>query len=194
MIFSSSSTTGGVRLRRALERVGGDLVRLRMNLMQLGSRDASETRSGNPKALQPAAVEAADDRLLRDLADLRRLAGGEDLLLGPVAASILPTHDTSPPLIAGLPRLFHSPQSSQLAPLASTPVGADFTARVVRTGARPGAVGAEGPRRTRSGVLGRADVRIVSPGGSRAAWPPAGAGTAGGARADRAPARPACGA
>ena len=32
---------------------------------------------GTRKPLQPAAVEAADDRLLRDLADLRRLAGGE---------------------------------------------------------------------------------------------------------------------
>ena len=35
---------------------------------------------GTRKPFKPPAVEAADDRLLRDLADLRRLAGGENRL------------------------------------------------------------------------------------------------------------------
>ena len=41
------------------------------------TRDAAEPAARHAEPLEPAAVEAADDRLLRDLADLGRFAGGE---------------------------------------------------------------------------------------------------------------------
>jgi hypothetical protein len=51
---------------------------------QLFTRDAPELRARHAEALQTPAVEAADDRLLADLAHLRGLAGGEDPLVAPV--------------------------------------------------------------------------------------------------------------
>src|SRR5690606_39183280 len=41
-------------------------------------RDAAEPRSGDAKPLELARIEAADDRLLADLTDLRRFACGVD--------------------------------------------------------------------------------------------------------------------
>src|SRR5262249_7917156 len=59
-----------------LQRVGGDLVVLH-ELVQGLARDAAEARAGHAEALELPVVEAADDGLLADLADLRRLAGRE---------------------------------------------------------------------------------------------------------------------
>jgi len=41
------------------------------------ARNPPETASGHSKALEPPAIETADDGLLRDLADFGRFAGGE---------------------------------------------------------------------------------------------------------------------
>ncbi len=65
----------------ALESVGRDAVLLHEPIERI-PRDAAKPRAGDPKALELARVEAADDRLLAHLTYLRRLARRENGLHG----------------------------------------------------------------------------------------------------------------
>src|SRR5262249_19098601 len=61
----------------ALQRIGRNAV-LAHKAEKLVARNAAEAAARNPKSLQGAIVEAANDRLLTYLTDLRGLAGRED--------------------------------------------------------------------------------------------------------------------
>src|SRR5262249_7931271 len=81
----------------ALQRVGGDAVVLHEFVQGL-ARDAPEPRAGHPEALELTLVEAADDGVLADLADLRRLAGREYSLhaLFHPSRALGPSHEWGP--------------------------------------------------------------------------------------------------
>ena len=69
-------------LLAAFEQLGGDVVGLH-EPQQLDTGNAPEARARHTEAVEPAVVEAPDDGVLADLADLGGLAGGEHLLVGP---------------------------------------------------------------------------------------------------------------
>src|SRR5262249_17882753 len=61
----------------ALKSIGGNAV-IPHELVQGLARDAAETGTGNPEAFELSVVEAPNDCLLADLANLGRLAGREN--------------------------------------------------------------------------------------------------------------------
>src|SRR5690606_6238144 len=89
-------------LAPGVEDLGGDVVGAH-EAQQLVPRDAAETRARDAEALEAPGVEAADDGLLADLADLGGFAGREDLLAGPVADGGLVTGHVASPA-SGAPR------------------------------------------------------------------------------------------
>eukprot|EP01026_Neomeris_dumetosa_P051053 TRINITY_DN44864_c1_g1_i2.p3 TRINITY_DN44864_c1_g1~~TRINITY_DN44864_c1_g1_i2.p3 ORF type:complete len:130 (-),score=20.98 TRINITY_DN44864_c1_g1_i2:71-460(-) len=74
-----------------LERVERDPV-VPHEAHELLARDPPELAARDTKPMQAAVVEAADDRLLADLADLRGLPGREDLLVLPSFDGALARH------------------------------------------------------------------------------------------------------